>query len=45
MCAHAPIAEHAQLGNWDVLGLKGTGSIDYDARDVFVAEDLVFPIL
>lgn len=45
MCAHAPIPEHGQLGNWDVLGLKGTGSIDYDAKDVFVAEDLVFPIL
>lgn len=45
MCAHAPIAEHKQLGNWDVLGLKGTGSIDYAAEDVFIAEDLVFPIL
>ncbi|GGF74726.1 acyl-CoA dehydrogenase [Paracoccus acridae] len=45
MCAHAPIPEHRQLGNWDVLGLKGTGSIDYAAEDVFIAEDLVFPIL
>ena len=45
MCAHAPIPEHKQLGNWDVLGLKGTGSIDYSAEDVFIAEDLVFPIL
>lgn len=45
MCAHAPIPEHRQLGNWDVLGLKGTGSIDYSAEDVFIAEDLVFPIL
>ncbi|GAB1479313.1 acyl-CoA dehydrogenase family protein [Paracoccaceae bacterium] len=45
MCAHAPIPEHKQLGNWDVLGLKGTGSIDYAAEDVFIAEDLVFPIL
>ncbi|MGA0542407.1 acyl-CoA dehydrogenase family protein [Neotabrizicola sp. VNH66] len=45
MCAHAPIPEHKQLGNWDVLGLKGTGSIDYAAENVFVAEDLVFPIL
>ena len=45
MCAHAPIAEHEQLGNWDVLGLGGTGSIDYGAKDVFIAEDLVFPIL
>mgnify|MGYP005989148725 CR=1 FL=1 len=45
MCAHAPIGEHTQLGNWDVLGLKGTGSIDYGAQDVFIAEDLVFPII
>lgn len=45
MCAHAPIAAHKPLGNWDVLGLKGTGSIDYAAEDVFVAEDMVFPIL
>lgn len=45
MCAHAPTGEHGKLGNWDVLGLKGTGSIDYDAKDVFIAEDLVFPIL
>jgi len=45
MCAHAPIEEHVQLGNWDVLGLAGTGSIDYSADDVFVPDDLVFPIL
>ncbi len=45
MCAHAPIEEHVQLGNWDVLGLGGTGSIDYGAQDVFVPDDLVFPIL
>lgn len=45
MCAHAPISQHKQLGNWDVLGLGGTGSIDYAAEDVFIADDLVFPIL
>ena len=45
MCAHAPIAAHKQLGNWDVLGLGGTGSIDYAAEDVFIADDLLFPIL
>ena len=44
MCTHAPIAEHTPLGNWDVLGLRGTGSIDYAAEDVFIAEDMVFPI-
>jgi len=45
MCTHAPISDHKQLGNWDVLGLKGTGSIDYAAEDVFIADDLVFPII
>lgn len=45
MCAHAPISAHKQLGNWDVLGLGGTGSIDYSAEDVFIADDLLFPIL
>lgn len=45
MCAHAPVSEHKQLGNWDVLGLGGTGSIDYAAEDVFIDDDLVFPIM
>ncbi|WP_062235206.1 acyl-CoA dehydrogenase family protein [Aureimonas sp. N4] len=44
LCAHAPISEHDKLGNWDVLGLNGTGSIDYAANDVFIPDDLVFPI-
>lgn len=45
MCAHAPIGEHTPLGNWDVLGLKASGSIDYSSQDVFIPDDLVFPIL
>jgi indole-3-acetate monooxygenase len=45
LCAHAPIPEHTVLGNWDVLGLSASGSIDYDAKDVFIADDMVFPIL
>jgi len=45
LCAHAPVGEHGLLGNWSVLGLQGTGSIDYDAKDVFVADDMVFPIM
>lgn len=44
MATHAPVSEHKQLGNWDVLGLGGTGSIDYAAEDVFIADDLIFPI-
>ncbi|MRX50381.1 acyl-CoA dehydrogenase [Paracoccus sp. S-4012] len=45
MCAHAPIPEHTQIGNWDVMGLKGTGSIDYTAEDVFIPEDLVYRVI
>ena len=45
LCAHAPVEDHQLLGNWNVLGLKGTGSIDYGAKDVFIAEDMVFPIM
>ena len=45
LCAHAPVDEHDLLGNWDVLGLRATGSIDYGAKDVFIPDDMVFPIL
>lgn len=44
ICTHAPIEQHKQLGNWDVLGLKGTGSIDYAAEDLFIPDDMVYPI-
>ncbi|WP_353816529.1 acyl-CoA dehydrogenase family protein [Agromyces sp. SYSU T00266] len=30
------------LGNWDVLGLRATGSVDFVVQDVFVPEDRVF---
>lgn len=30
------------LGNWDVLGLRATGSIDYATEDEFIPEDLAF---
>ncbi|NRQ37627.1 acyl-CoA dehydrogenase [Nonomuraea sp. NN258] len=33
-----PIEDAKQLGNWDVLGLRATGSIDYAIDDVFVPE-------
>jgi len=44
ICTHAPIDEHKALGNWDVLGLKGTGSIDYAAEDLFIPDDMIYPI-
>lgn len=34
-----PTARAKFLGNWDVLGLKGTGSIDYGLEDVYVPEE------
>lgn len=45
LCAHAPVGDHDLLGNWEPLGLKATGSIDYGATDVFIPDDMVFPIL
>ena len=33
------------LGNWDVLGLSGTGSYDYEIVDAFVDEAFTFPLL
>jgi len=44
ICTHAPVADHKPLGNWDVLGLKGTGSIDYAAEDLFIPDDMIYPI-
>ena len=35
-----PTKEAKLLGNWDVLGLHGTGSIDYGLEDVFVPEEM-----
>ena len=45
-CAPTPRSSSIDLlGNWDVLGLHATGSIDYGAKDVFIPDDMVFPIL
>jgi alkylation response protein AidB-like acyl-CoA dehydrogenase len=32
-------------GNWEVLGLQGTGSYDYTVDDQFVEEEFSFPLL
>lgn len=38
-----PVQQVELLGNWDVLGLRATGSIDYAINDVFVAEEFTHP--
>src|SRR5687767_12142315 len=34
-----PVDQATLVDNWDVLGLRGTGSIDYRIEQVFVPED------
>ena len=34
-----PVEKANLIDNWDVMGLRGTGSIDYTAEDVFVPEE------
>jgi alkylation response protein AidB-like acyl-CoA dehydrogenase len=33
-----PVEKASLLGNWDVLGLRGTGSIDYELDNVYVPD-------
>ncbi|MFJ6900644.1 acyl-CoA dehydrogenase family protein [Streptomyces hokutonensis] len=42
LCLVLPKDDVALVDNWDVLGLRGTGSIDYSARDVLVPENRTF---
>ena len=44
VCVHPAIADVKIEGNWDVLGLKGTGSVDYSVDGVFCPEDFSFRI-
>jgi alkylation response protein AidB-like acyl-CoA dehydrogenase len=38
-----PVEKATLLGNWDVMGLRATGSIDYRIDDVFVPEAFTHP--
>lgn len=40
-----PVSEVEFVENWDVLGLRGTGSIDYTLRDKFVEKRYSYPSL
>ncbi|MGO9060531.1 MAG: acyl-CoA dehydrogenase family protein [Candidatus Binataceae bacterium] len=39
-----PMSQVQLKQNWDVLGLRATGSVDYSVDDVFVSEDFTHPI-
>jgi indole-3-acetate monooxygenase len=38
--AYIPIGQVQLLGNWDVIGLRATGSVDFSVAKVFVPEQL-----
>ncbi|MBL5974272.1 MAG: hypothetical protein D3X82_11040 [Candidatus Leucobacter sulfamidivorax] len=40
---YCPASEVTQLGNWDTLGMRGSGSPDVELNDVFVPESRVLP--
>ncbi|QGU03342.1 acyl-CoA dehydrogenase family protein [Corynebacterium comes] len=42
MMVHFPREKASLDGNWDVLGLRATGSIDYSCQDVFVPDAYVY---
>jgi indole-3-acetate monooxygenase len=40
-----PVEQVSFVDNWDVLGLRGTGSIDYTLSDAFVPTEYSYPTL
>jgi indole-3-acetate monooxygenase len=40
-----PVADVTVLDNWDVIGLRATGSLDYTLSNVFVPLDFSYPSL
>jgi alkylation response protein AidB-like acyl-CoA dehydrogenase len=40
---HVPTSQVRCEGNWDVLGLRATGSVDYAIEDAFVPDAFVYP--
>jgi alkylation response protein AidB-like acyl-CoA dehydrogenase len=39
-----PVEQATLTDNWDVIGLRATGSIDYSIREVFVGEEWTYPL-
>jgi len=44
LIALAPRAKVEILGNWDVLGLRGTGSYDFNVSEQIIHEDFAFDV-
>ena len=44
LICHVPREEIELKDNWDVLGLRGTGSFDYSIADLFVPEEMTHSI-
>lgn len=44
---HFPMSEVELKGNWDTLGLRATGSYDYDLKqpEIFVPDHMVYPFV
>ena len=40
-----PMERVALKGNWDVMGLRGTGSFDFEVPEQFVAAGATFPLI
>jgi alkylation response protein AidB-like acyl-CoA dehydrogenase len=45
LCYYVPRDRVEIRGNWDTLGLRGTGSFDYHVPEQFVDEGWTFPLL
>ena len=45
LCCYLGRADVTILDNWHVSGLRGTGSCDFEARDIFVPADHAHPFL
>jgi alkylation response protein AidB-like acyl-CoA dehydrogenase len=44
MIVHAPRASLTFEGNWDSLGLRASGSVDYAIADAFIPDEYVFSL-
>lgn len=45
LCVHPTTDELVDEGNWDVLGLQATGSVDYSYDNVFCPDELAYDFM